>query len=135
MKKVFVNGCFDVIHRGHIELFCEAKSLGNKLLVAIDSDKRVSDLKGPTRPINKQEDRKFILESIKYIDDVVIFDSEDNLIKIIKQYEPDIMMVGSDYKDKKVIGSSHANKLVFFERIDGYSTTKVLQNISSSSHI
>ena len=131
MKKVFVNGCFDVIHRGHIELFCEAKSLGNKLLVAIDSDKRVSDLKGPTRPINKQEDRKFILESIKYIDDVVIFDSEDNLIKIIKQYEPDIMMVGSDYKDKKVIGSSHANKLVFFERIDGYSTTKVLQNISS----
>ena len=59
------------------------------------------------------------------------FDSEDNLINIIKQYEPDIMMVGSDYKDKKVIGSSHANKIVFFERIDGYSTTKVLQNISS----
>ena len=131
MGKVFVNGCFDILHRGHIELFREAKSLGNKLLVAIDSDKRVSELKGPSRPINKQEDRKFILESIKYIDDVVTFDSEDNLINIIKQYEPDIMMVGSDYKDKKVIGSSHANKIVFFERIDGYSTTKVLQNISS----
>lgn len=131
MRKVFVNGCFDILHRGHIELFREAKSLGDKLLVAIDSDKRVSDLKGSSRPINKQEDRKFVLESIKYIDDVVIFDSDSSLINTIKEYGPNIMMVGSDYKDKKVIGSSHANKLVFFERIDGYSTTKVLQNISS----
>lgn len=128
MKKVWVNGCFDVLHRGHIELFKFAKSNGEKLIVGIDSDNRVKKLKGSSRPINNQEDRKYFLESIKFIDEVVIFDNQIELENAIKLYSPDVMIVGSDYIDKKVVGSENAKKLIFFDKIEGYSTTKILEN-------
>ncbi len=131
MKKIFVNGCFDIVHRGHIELFKYAKTLGNFLIVAIDSDERVKNMKGDKRPINNQQDRKFFLESIKYIDKVVIFHSEEELESCVSMYEPDIMIVGSDYKGKRVIGSEFAKQLHFFERLDEYSTTKTIQDISN----
>jgi rfaE bifunctional protein nucleotidyltransferase chain/domain len=124
---VFINGCFDVLHRGHIELFKYAKSLGDRLIIGIDSDKRVSELKGPLRPINSEEDRKFFLESIQYIDKVDIFSSEDQLRDLVWLYQPDIMVVGSDYKDKDVIGSEFAKNLIFFDRIGDYSTTNILE--------
>jgi len=126
MKKIWINGCFDIIHRGHIELFKYAKSLGDYVVVGIDSDKRVKKLKGSSRPVNSQQDRKFLLESISHIDKVVIFDTEDDLISCINLYRPDIMVVGSDYKNKKVIGSEYAKKLMFFDRIADYSTTKIV---------
>lgn len=128
MKTVFVNGCFDVIHRGHIELFKYSKSLGDELIVAIDSDDRVTQLKGKSRPVNNQEDRKFILESICYIDKVLIFHNEQYLEYLTYSYKPDIMVVGSDWMGKKIVGMQYAKELNFFKRIEGYSTTKILQS-------
>ena len=127
MNIVFINGCFDVLHRGHIELFKYAKSLGDRLIIGIDSDKRVSELKGHLRPINSEEDRKFFLESIQYIDKVDIFSSEGQLRDLVWLYQPDIMVVGSDYKGKDVIGSEFAKNLIFFDRIGDYSTTNILE--------
>jgi len=128
-KIIFINGCFDLLNRRHIELFQYAKKLGKYLIVAIDSDSRVKELKGSSRPINNQFDRMFMLLSIKYVDEVKIFSNQNELEKLIKQISPDIMIVGSDYKDKKVIGSNYSKKLVFFNRIDEYATTKIIQSI------
>ena len=127
MKKVWINGCFDVLHRGHVELFKFAKSKGDFVIVGIDSDFRVQELKGPSRPINSEEDRKFMLESIEYIDKVVIFQTSSELRGMIHHFNPDIMIVGSDYKNKNVIGSEYAKELIFFDRIGNYSTTNILE--------
>lgn len=129
MKKVFVNGCFDIIHRLHIELLNFAKSHGDVLYVSIDSDERVKQLKGLTRPIHSQEDRKFLLENLKAVDRVLIFNTDEELTELVKIIKPDIMIVGSDYKNKRVIGSEHAKELIFFDRIDKYSSTKIIQGI------
>ena len=130
MKKVFVNGCFDILHPGHISLFKYAKSLGDIVLVAIDTDARVKSLKGSSRPINSLKERMLMLESIKYIDKVVSFDSDKSLEKIVKEYSPDVMVVGSEYKDKKVIASEFAKEVKYFEKIKGCSTTKTIKNFS-----
>ena len=130
MKKVFVNGCFDILHPGHISLFKYAKSLGDIVLVAIDTAARVMSLKGRSRPINSLKERTIMLECIKYIDKVVSFDSDKSLEKIVKEYSPDIMVVGSEYKDKKVVASEFAKEVKYFEKIKGYSTTKTIKNIS-----
>lgn len=127
MKLVWVNGCFDVLHRGHVELFKFAKSKGDYVVVGIDSDNRVKELKGPTRPINNEQDRKFMLDAIRYIDEVVIFQTSSELRGIIHHFKPNIMIVGSDYKDRAVIGSEYAGELIFFDRIGDYSTTNILE--------
>ena len=101
MKTVFINGCFDVIHRGHIELFNYAKSFGDYLVVAIDTDERVKKLKGFFRPFNNQNDRKFVLEAIRYIDRVYFFNSEEELEELILNINPEVMVVGSDWKNKR----------------------------------
>ena len=124
--KVWTNGCFDILHRGHIELFRYAKSLGDELVVGIDTDAKVMLDKGKDRPINNLQDRMYMLQSIKYIDKVIPFDSTKDLEKTIKWYRPNIMVIGSDWKDKDVIGSFFTDKLVFFDRIEGYSTTSTL---------
>ena len=124
--KVWTNGCFDVLHRGHIELFRYARSLGDELIVGIDTDKKVKKDKGKNRPINNLHDRMFMLQSIQYIDKVIPFDSTEDLRKTIRWYKPDIMVIGSDWRGKDVIGKEFADKLVFFDRIKGYSSTKIL---------
>jgi len=131
VKKTFVNGCFDILHRGHIELFKYARSLSDYLVVAIDSDRRIKEHKGPSRPFNCLEDRKCVLESIKFIDKVISFDSDRELELSVKKTNPDYMIVGSDWKGKTVIGSQFAKKIMFFERIDGYSTTETIQNLGN----
>ncbi len=131
MKMIFCNGCFDVLHRGHIELLKYARSLGDKLVVGIDSDERVKYLKGSTRPFNSQDDRKSMLESIKYIDEVFIFGSEGELELLIKDLKPSTMIVGEEYKDKKVVGHTPDIELRFFNKINGYSTTDFIKNITS----
>lgn len=128
MTTVWTNGCFDVLHRGHIELFKHASLLGDCLLVGLDTDEKVKRDKGPLRPFNKLEDRKFILESIKYIDKVYKFDSRSSLESLIKTLKPDILVIGSDWKGKDVVGAQYARKVEFFDRINGYSTTSVLEN-------
>lgn len=126
---IFVNGTFDILHRGHLELLNYAKSLGDFLLVGIDSDDRVKEKKGPTRPIYNQGERKFFLENLKAVDSVDIFSSDNELESMIKSFKPDIMVVGSDWKGKPVIGSHYAAKLIFFDRIGDYATTKTIQGI------
>lgn len=130
MKIIFVNGCFDVLHPGHIQLFKYAKSLGDYLIVAIDSDKRVSEMKGPERPIFSQSDRYQTLEAIRYIDVVHIFDSKEDLENLLKSIAPDIMIVGSDWKGKEVVGEQYAKTVRFFDRVGEYSTTKTLQGLT-----
>ena len=128
MKTVWTNGCFDILHRGHVELFKYAKSLGDRLVIGIDSDSKVKKDKGESRPFNRSEDRKFILESIKYVDEVLVFNSAEQLEDLIKDNFPDIMVVGSDWRGKKVVGSQYTGEVLFFDRIDEYSTTKILEN-------
>ena len=128
-KSVFVNGTFDVLHLGHLALLNYAKSLGDKLFVAIDSDERVRQLKGSTRPIYDVYQRKVMLLNLKAVDEVEIFSSDEELEMWIKQINPTIMVVGSDWRNKTVIGSQYAKRLEFFERIDEYSSTKTIQDI------
>jgi len=132
-KIVWVNGCFDILHPGHIKLLKHAKSLGDCLIVGIDSDNRVKKLKGNSRPFNNEEDRKLMLESLEFVDDVVIFGDNAELVASIQMNKVDIMVIGSDYKYKEVIGSYYVTKVVFFERDPGYSTTSIL-NRNSSNH-
>ncbi len=125
-KIIWVNGCFDLLHPGHIELFKIAKSLGDKLVVGLDSDKKVRKDKGHNRPINTFQDRKTILESIKYIDVVVGFDTRQELENLIELYNPDILIDGGEWRDDGV-GREYAKETRFFDRIGGYSSTKIIQ--------
>jgi len=129
MTKVIVNGTFDIIHRGHLELLDYAKSCGSHLLVVIDTDSRVKHLKGFDRPVNNQYDRKFHLEMLKPVDEVRLFNSKEELIEIIQDYKPDIMVKGSDYKGRSVIGETFVPEVIYFERIGEYSTSKTIQGI------
>ena len=128
-KKIFVNGTFDVLHVGHLELLNHARRLGDHLVVAIDSDERVREKKGPSRPVFDQMERLHMLMNIRAVDEVYIFVSDDGLRDVVKKVSPDIMVVGSDWKDKSVIGSYYSAELQFFDRIDGYSSTKIIQSI------
>jgi D-beta-D-heptose 7-phosphate kinase/D-beta-D-heptose 1-phosphate adenosyltransferase len=130
--KVWVNGTFDVLHIGHLKLLEFASSFG-ELRVGIDTDKRVKELKGIDRPFNTTEDRKYFLQSLKYVNDVVVFDSREELINLVKEYQPDYMIIGDDYKDQIVYGSEHAKELVFFEKLPNYSTTKILNYENNSN--
>ena len=128
MKKIIVNGTFDIIHRGHIEMLNYAKSLGGYLLVLIDTDSRVRELKGDQRPINNQYDRQFVLKNVKAVNDVWFFNSGEDLIDKIKQYNPDIMVKGSDYRGKSIVGNEFVPKIMYYDRTE-HSTTKIIQHI------
>lgn len=127
MKRVFVNGTFDIIHLGHIKLLNYAKTLGDHLTVAIDCDERVRALKGKDRPVNSQIERQFLLQNLKAVDKVVIFYNDKELVDLIS--ECDIMVKGSDYKGKRIVGESLCPEIIFFEIDDEYSTTKKIQSI------
>ena len=127
--RVFVNGTFDLLHPGHISLLNYAKSLGNYVIVGIDTDDRVREKKGPTRPIYNQEDRGLMLIALEAVDEVTYFDSDESLEALVKEIKPDIMVVGSDWKDKSVIGSYWSSELKFFDRIEKYATSKTVQCI------
>jgi D-beta-D-heptose 7-phosphate kinase/D-beta-D-heptose 1-phosphate adenosyltransferase len=129
MKKVFVNGTFDLLHPGHLQLLNFAKSYGDYLIVGIDTDDRVKEKKGQKRPIYNQDDRAFFLRMLKPVDQVEMFSSDEELEALIKEFRPDIMVVGSDWKGKSVIGSYYASKLIFFDRIEQYASTKTIQSI------
>jgi rfaE bifunctional protein nucleotidyltransferase chain/domain len=129
MIKIFVNGSFDIVHLGHIALLNFAKSQGDHLTVGIDSDSRIKQLKGEARPINNQVERKTLLENLRSVDNIVIFDTNQELINLVA--DCDIMVKGSDYLNKSIIGSDVCPKILFFDRIHGYSTTEKIQSIAN----
>lgn len=125
--KVFTNGCFDILHRGHIELLEKSKLLGDYLIVGLNSDQSVKRLKGSDRPINNQEDRKKALECLKFVDEVIIFD-EDTPYSLIKQVKPDIITKGGDYSIETVVGNDLATvKIIPY--VNGYSTTSIIEKL------
>jgi len=127
MYKVWVNGTFDVLHIGHIKLLEFASKFG-EVRVGIDADERVKQLKGEFRPINNIKDRIDFMSSIKYVNSSVDFSTEDELCDRINEWNADIIIVGNDYKDKKVIGSHLVKEVIFFDKIDGYSSTKIIES-------
>ena len=129
MKRIVVNGTFDVLHSGHLALLNHARSLGDYLVVAIDSDRRVRELKGTSRPVNTQAERQELLENLRAVDEVKIFDSDQELVDIVKDCA--IMVKGSDYKGKSIVGENDIAQIIFFNRIDGFSTTEKIQHIAN----
>jgi D-beta-D-heptose 7-phosphate kinase/D-beta-D-heptose 1-phosphate adenosyltransferase len=124
-KRVWINGAFDILHIGHLRILKHGATLGH-LRVGIDGDDRIKKLKGPQRPFNNFETRKEFLSSLRFVDEVVRFDSEEELVEQIKLYKPDIMVIGSDYKDKRIVGAEHIGKIVYFDRTP-HSTTEILE--------
>ena len=128
-KTIWVNGCFDIIHPGHIELLKYARSLGDSLIVGIDSDNRVKLLKGHDRPINNQEWRKSILSAIKYVDQVFIFDNENEMRSILKKNGISLIVIGDEYIGSKITGSDICD-VDFFKKIPELSTTSIINKIN-----
>lgn len=131
--KVWVNGTFDVLHRGHIELLRYSNGWG-RVRVGIDHDERIKKLKGESRPVNVFEDRKYLLESLKYVDSVVGFGSDQELEDRIEEWGATIMVIGSDYKDKKIIGSHLFEDIIYFDRVPNYSSTKIIEHEKNTSN-
>jgi len=128
MKTILVNGAFDVLHTGHLDLINYAKSLGDYLIVAIDDDARIQEQKGPDRPVNSVDTRKKMLENLKSVDEVLVFSTGNGLIDIIIERKPDIRVIGSDWKDKSIVGERYCKHIEFYKRVNNESTTKTLQN-------
>jgi D-beta-D-heptose 7-phosphate kinase/D-beta-D-heptose 1-phosphate adenosyltransferase len=124
--RIWVNGAFDILHIGHLKLLRHAAGMGY-LRVGIDTDERIRELKGPGRPFNDFKTRMEFLESLRFVDEVVGFGSEQELIDEIKKHKPDVMVIGSDYKDKRIIGAEHVDRIIFFDRIPDISTTSILE--------
>jgi len=129
-KIVFTNGCFDILHRGHIEYLRKAKRLGDILIVGLNSDESEGKIKGKDRPINKQEDRAELLASLEFVDYVVIFD-EETPYNLIKKIKPDVLVKGGDYKEE-VVGREFAKEIVIVPFINGYSTTRIIEKVRGS---
>ena len=125
---VFTNGCFDVLHRGHIDYLEKSKKLGTKLVIGLNSDASVRRLK-IGRPINTQEDRKFVLLSLRCVDEVIIFD-DDTPLNLIQSLKPNIITKGGDYKVSEVVGSDIVPQTVIIPFLSGYSTTNILKKMS-----
>lgn len=133
-KLVFTNGCFDILHKGHISYLKEAKSLGDYLIVAINSDDSVRKLKGENRPINNENDRAFLVDNLKPVDFVTIF-SEDTPYNVIGELLPDFLVKGGDWHEDQIVGSdivkNNGGKVVSLHFVNDYSTTNVLKKMIS----
>ena len=131
MKKVWVNGTFDLLHPGHIKLLEFAKSQGDYLAVGLDTDERIAEMKGKDRPVHTLEHRVFAIRSIKYVDEVFTFSSDDELRDIMSAYKPNIHVIGSDYVGKKfkIIGLGIPDDIVFFDRVWDYSSSRIINSL------
>lgn len=123
--RVWVNGTFDVLHIGHIKLLEYASSFGT-VKVGVDTDERIKNKKGEGRPFNNLKDRMDFLSSIRYVDSVTFFGSDEELENRIKDYSPDIMVIGNDYKLEDIIGAKYVSQIIFFNKIEGKSTSRIL---------
>ncbi len=131
MKIIWTNGCFDIMHPGHMELFKASKSLGDRLIVGVDTDDKVALDKGADRPINDVCHRVAMLQAIKYIDIILTFGSRQELEQMIEFYNPDVLVVGGDWRDGDVVGRKYAKEVRFFNRVGGYSTSKIISKINA----
>jgi D-glycero-beta-D-manno-heptose 1-phosphate adenylyltransferase len=129
-KIVFTNGCFDLLHVGHVRYLAEAKKLGDVLVVGVNSDASVQRLKGPTRPIQNEKDRAEILKSLKSVDETVLF-SEDTPEKLIEQVRPDVLVKGGDWSVEQIVGGrfvqSYGGRVCSLTFVDGKSTTRIIE--------
>ena len=123
---IFTNGCFDILHVGHLQYLEQSKNLGDRLVVGLNSDASVRRLKGPSRPVNHQADRKRMLQALRCVDEVVIFD-EDTPYDLIVSLQPDVVTKGGDYTAEDIVGYGLA-KVVVLPYVDGKSTTRILNN-------
>jgi len=126
---VFTNGCFDIIHRGHVEYLQKARQLGDFLIIGLNSDASIHRIKGPERPLNKEADRAAVLGAMSCVDYVVIFD-EDTPQELLSQLRPDILVKGADYKLEEVVGREFVKKVVLIDYLKGYSTTNLINKIN-----
>ncbi len=124
--KVFVNGTFDVLHYGHLKLLESARELGDILYVAIDTDERIKEKKGDNRPFHNLIERKEMLDAIVHVTKVFTFGSDEDLITLIRAINPDIYVIGSDYKNKPIVGMEYLKNIVFIPRLEKFSTTKIM---------
>ena len=131
MTIVWTNGTFDILHPGHMELFKVARALGDKVIVATDTDEKIKNDKGDYRPINNLCHRVAMLEAIKYIDVVHTFGSREELEGLIEMYAPDILLLGDDWRDGDVVGWEHAGETRFLPRVGGYATSKTVKKIQN----
>lgn len=131
-KIVFTNGCFDIVHKGHIEYLAQAAALGTKLVIGLNTDASVKRLKGENRPINNQEARAILLSALIFVDKVVFFD-EDTPYELIQYIQPDILVKGKDYKPENIIGydivKNKGGEIITIDLTTGYSTTSILNKI------
>jgi len=130
-KIIFTNGCFDILHSGHIHYLNEASKIGDKLIIGLNTDQSVKRLKGESRPINYQTDRALMLAALSFVDLVILFD-EDTPIELIKTIEPDVLVKGGDYKPEEVVGREYADELVLIPFVDGFSTTNIIQKMKEA---
>ena len=123
---VWLNGSFDVLHMGHIKLFQRARQMGLPVVVGVDTDERISELKGPTRPVNTLKNRVEFLRSIKYIDEVVVFSTDEELEEAIHSRMPRYMLIGDDYREKKIIGSEWIKEVIYVPRYEDLSSSAII---------
>jgi D-beta-D-heptose 7-phosphate kinase/D-beta-D-heptose 1-phosphate adenosyltransferase len=134
-KIVFTNGCFDILHRGHVEYLNAARNLGDVLVIGVNTDASVSQIKGPERPLVNQDDRSFLLAQLVAVDAVVLF-SEDTPYNLINEIKPDVLVKGGDYKESDVVGrdivEDSGGKVVIIPLVKGKSTTGIIEKIRNS---
>ena len=130
MKTVFTNGCFDILHRGHVEYLAQSRAMGNRLIVGLNSDESVRRLKGSTRPINSQEDRKAVLLALRSVSAVYIFD-EDTPYELIKRLKIDLITKGGDYLPHQIVGNDIV-EVVTIPYLEGRSTTRTIYAINGN---
>lgn len=134
-KVVFTNGCFDILHRGHVEYLSHARDLGDILILGLNTDASVKRLgKSPERPINSQETRTIILAALECVDAIILFD-EDTPLELIDFVQPDVLVKGSDYKAEDIVGydivTAKGGKVITIQLVDGFSTTKLIEKMKS----
>ena len=134
-KIVFTNGCFDILHRGHVEYLSKAASHGDVLIVGLNSDSSVRSIKGESRPVQDQESRALILASLQFVT-IVVFFEEDTPYNLIKLVQPDVLVKGADYKQEEIVGydivKAKGGQIVTIDLVEGHSTTKILNKISKN---
>ncbi len=134
-KIAFTNGCFDIVHRGHIDYLSKAKDLGTKLVLGLNTDASVQRLKGPQRPVVDEQSRAILMAALQFIDLVVFFD-EDTPYELIKSLQPDILVKGSDYKAEDIVGydilMAKGGKVETIDFVEGFSTSSIVEKIKTS---